>query len=288
MRVLLKTLVAVAASLLIVTFGAIQASSAIALRASAQRGAWPTFIPRDLAAIVERLGPGVPLPSVLRLVLARQALARGDLATAEGDVALLAPSRDRLALVGGLAEARGDASAALQAYLAADDLADVERAIATLETSGRIPEALALQQDLVRQLAADPTQIDALAQADFDLGRLEETQAYQFWVGTDMRHAHESAAADAYARAVKLAPFEERYLIAFANQEINLRDFDAAARAFERARDADPTSAEPPAGLGAVALARGDVPSARAFLDRARALDPASAAVQRLAHALGE
>jgi len=288
MRMLGKALVATAASVLVAALGAIQASSAIVLRANAQRGAWPTIVPRDLAAVVERPAPAVPLPPVLRLVLARQALARGDLATAEGELALLAPSRDRLALVGGLAEARGNAGAALQAYLAADDLADVERAISTLETRGRIGEALALQEDLVRRLAADPTQIDALAQADFDLGRLEETQAYQFMVGTGLRHAHESAAAGAYARAVELAPFEERYLIAFANQEINLREFDAAVRAFERARDADPTSAEPPAGLGTVALARGDLPAARTYLDRARALDPASAAVRRLAHALGE
>jgi tetratricopeptide (TPR) repeat protein len=221
-------------------------------------------------------------------VLARQALARGDFATADVDLGLLAPSRDRLALAGGLADARGDASGALRAYLAADDLADVERAVETLEARGRIAEALALQEDLVRRLAADPTQIDALAQADFDLGRLQETQAYQFGVGTAVRHAHELAGAAAYAHAVDLAPFEERYLIAFANQEINLRDFKAAGRAFERARDADPTSVEPVAGLGAVALADGDVAFARACLERARTLDPASAATHRLASALGE
>jgi HPt (histidine-containing phosphotransfer) domain-containing protein len=276
-------LAAVAVSLVVAVLGAVQASSAIALRASAQRGAWPTFVPGDIAAVVERLGPSVPLPSVLRLVLARQALARGDFATADVDLGLLAPSRDRLALAGGLADARGDASGALRAYLA-----DVERAVETLEARGRIAEALALQEDLVRRLAADPTQIDALAQADFDLGRLQETQAYQFGVGTAVRHAHELAGAAAYAHAVDLAPFEERYLIAFANQEINLRDFKAAGRAFERARDADPTSVEPVAGLGAVALADGDVAFARACLERARTLDPASAATHRLANALGE
>ena len=288
MRFSLRTAsAAVAAVAAALVLGAIQAASAIALRADAATGSWPSVVPPGLAGSVDRLAPSVPIPAALRLVLAREALARGDVGTATVDVAALPPSRDRLALTGRLAEERGDTTAALRAYLDAGDLADVEAAIAALQASGHIPAALAVQKLFVSRLEADRTQADALAQAVFDVGRLEETQAYQLAVGSPQRHAHEVASGDAYARAVALAPLDERYLIAYANQQINLHEFADAERTFERARDADPTSAEPLAGLGAVAAERGDRAAARALLARARALDPASDAVRNLARALG-
>lgn len=95
------------------------------------------------------------------------------------------------------------------------------------------------------------------------------------------------AAGDAYAHALALAPLEERYLLAFGNQQLNLADLPAAERTFERARDVDPTSAEPLAGLGDVAFRQGDAAGARSYLARARALDPGSAAVRTLALKLG-
>jgi len=80
-----------------------------------------------------------------------------------------------------------------------------------------------------------------------------------------------------------LAPLALDYFLAYGSQQVNLAQLDAAVRTFERARDADPTSAAPLAALGDVALRRGDVGAARGFLERARSLDPASDAVQRLA-----
>jgi tetratricopeptide (TPR) repeat protein len=220
-------------------------------------------------------------------VLARSALARGDVALAAADAAGLPASRDRLALDAGLAAARGDSAEAVRDYFAAGDLQGMEQHIDALASAGRIEDAVTLERAVVERLATDPTQQDALAQALFDLGRIDQTLAYQFPLGDPRRHLHEVEAVEPYARAVALAPLDERYLLAYANGELNAGDVRAAERVFERARDADPTSAEPIAGLGDAAFRRGDVAAARAYLARARALDPASAAVGTLARKLG-
>ncbi len=266
---------------------AIQALASIALRGDA-RGAWPRLVSPGVATQVDRLGPAVPMPPALRLVLAREAFARGDVALAALDGERLPASRDRLALEGDVADARGDAAGAVRAFLAAGDLSGVEHHVDGLLAVHREPDALALQRAVVARLLDSPGQADALALAYFDLGRVEEAQAYRLLVGSNERRAHENRAADAYAQAVARAPFEERYLIAYANQQLNIDDIPAAERAFERARDADPTSAEPLAGLGDAAFSRGDVASARGYLARARALDPESDAVHRLARELDD
>ena len=255
-----------------VPLAAIQALASIALRGDA-RGAWPHLVSPGLATRVDRLGPSVPVPPALRLVLAREAFARGDVALAALDGATLPASRDRLAV---------------RAYLDAGDLSGVEHHVDELLAVHREPEALALQRAVVARLLDSPGQADALALAYFDLGRVEEAQAYRLLVGSNERREHENRAADAYAQAVARAPFEERYLIAYANQQLNIDDIAAAERAFERARDADPTSAEPLAGLGDAAFSRGDVAAARDYLARARVLDPNSDAVRRLARELDD
>jgi tetratricopeptide (TPR) repeat protein len=270
-----------------VALGAVQIVSSIALRGSAEPGSWVRLVPETLALRVERIDPAFPLPAPVRLVLAQRAIDENDPARAEAELAKVPESRDRLALEGRLAQARGDAAGAVRAYLAADDLEDIELQVGALARDRNLAAALALQHATIARLEADPTQADALARAYFALGRLEETQAYAFWVGTPQRNAHEVAAGAAYARAVALAPLEERYLIAYANQLLNLDRFGDAERAFLRARDADPTSADPFAGLGELAHRRGDEQAARAYLARARSLDAHDEAVLRLARELG-
>ena len=241
-----------------VALGAVQIVSSIALRGSAEPGSWVRLVPETLALRVERIDPAFPLPAPVRLVLAQRAIDENDPARAEAELAKVPESRDRLALEGRLAQARGDAAGAVRAYLAADDLEDIELQVGALARDRNLAAALALQHATIARLEADPTQADALARAYFALGRLEETQAYAFWVGTPQRNAHEVAAGAAYARAVALAPLE-----------------------------ADPTSADPFAGLGELAHRRGDEQAARAYLARARSLDAHDEAVLRLARELG-
>ncbi|GAC1492005.1 MAG: hypothetical protein NVS1B2_04370 [Vulcanimicrobiaceae bacterium] len=278
-----RTLVVVAAGAVACALAAIQGVASVAVRDRAIAPAWMRVVPTAVAARFERLSPEVPVPATVRLVLARHALARGDLAYAEIALRKLAPSHDRLALEAALAQRRGDRDGAIRAYLAAGDLSGVEAAVADAQAAGRHAEALALAQAVVARLQADRTQADALAQAYYDLGGARQTAAYALAPGTPAQRTAELNALDAYERASRLAPLSVRYLIALGNQRINVGKFGDARRAFERARDVDPLSAEPWTGLGDIALRRGDRVLAAAMLARARELAPQSDAVRRLA-----
>jgi tetratricopeptide (TPR) repeat protein len=282
----MRPVVVVALVPVVIALGAIQVVSSIALRGSAQPGSWVQLVPAAVSDRVDGLLPGPPLPPALGLVLARNAVAAGELNLAERDIARLGPSRDRSALLGRVAEARGDAVGAVADYLAAGDVTGLERRVDELAGSGQIPAALELQRAAIAKLQGDHTQADALADAYFALGRLEETAAYAIPVGAPARHARELDSRDAYAGAVALAPLNENYLLGYANQLLNVSELEAAKRAFGRARDVDPASAEPFAGLGEIALREGNPSRARAYLVRAQALDPASDAAGRLAREL--
>jgi len=283
MRRVLVAIVVVAAC---AGLAAVQVLASVALRARAVPGSWIALVPPAAGAWVASLGPDAPLPGILRLVLARNALAGGNLDLAARDVARLAPSRDKLALEASLAAAHGDVAGAVRDDLAAEDLAALEEQIAAVAHRGDIAGALALQHAAVDRLGRDPAGGEGLAEADFQLGLLEETQAYQFAPGAAERHAHELSARDAYAKALALAPLEERYLIAYGSQLLNLRDAPAADGIFRRAAAVDPTSAEPFVGMGEAALQIGRLAAARDDLERARGLNATSPAVQRLARKL--
>ncbi|MBC5798733.1 MAG: tetratricopeptide repeat protein [Candidatus Eremiobacteraeota bacterium] len=232
--------------------------------------------------------PSLPVDGALRLALAREALARGDLTTARRQISALRFSPDRLALQAQLALRDGDWETALRDALASEDLTTIDGLTSALLATGDVGQALAVQKAAVAKLVADPTQGEALAEAEFRLGQLEERTAWDLYVGTRLRRKHESAALAAYARASTLAPFAVRYLVAFGTQAINVDRYAAALAAFGRARAVDPTSAEPEVGLAELALRRGDRTAARVALGRAQALAPRSPAVRRLAHVLAQ
>jgi tetratricopeptide (TPR) repeat protein len=274
---------AIAAAVLVaLVLGSLQFLASIALRANAQRGAWVAHVPSVLAAAIDELDPQIPLPSTLRLVFAREALARHDVARAVAEAARLSPSRDRFALEAEIALTRGDTASAIADYLAAGDVTGLQRRIDQLARRGRLDDALALEHDVVVRMRGDRTQPDMLATVSFDLGRLEQTRAYASPPGPE-KHLHELRSLEAYETSVGLAPLSLNYLLAYGSQQVNLGRLDAAIMTFEGARDADPRSAAPLAALGDVALRRGNVSAARDFLERALVLDPASDAVQRLA-----
>jgi tetratricopeptide (TPR) repeat protein len=270
----------------VLLLGWLQLVASVAVRDRAARGSWLTLVPPALASRIDDLAPEFPLPAPLRLLLARRALEDGNVSLAAGRIALLPPSRDRSALAGGLAQARGDAPAAARAYLAAGDLAGVERLVAGAEQRGDADGALALQNQAVQRLRDDRTQSDTLAEAYYRLGILEEEAAGRFPLGTPMRREHELRSQAAYNAALVLAPLSQRYLVAAGSQELNLGDLAGAMRHYQRARNLDPISAVAVVGLGEVALRRGDAAAAGTWLDRARALAPADPAVLRLAQEL--
>ncbi|GAC1504007.1 MAG: hypothetical protein NVS1B14_09720 [Vulcanimicrobiaceae bacterium] len=83
-----------------------------------------------------------------------------------------------------------------------------------------------------------------------------------------------------------LAPFSSKYLIAAGSQNLNLGQYKMARAYFERSVEVDPASADAYAGLGIVALALGDRPSAESFAARSGALDHRSTMLQHLKRSL--
>jgi tetratricopeptide (TPR) repeat protein len=281
MRVLLGALGVV----LVLVLGSLQIVSSLALRDAAQAGSWVAVVPKATAAHVDELDGRWPLPPALRLVLARHALAGGEVALAERQIALLPASRDRTGLIGAVAERRGDTAGAVRAFLDAGDIAGLQRRIAALERSGDVAAALGLQRSMIERLRRDRSQTAALSESYYRLGLLEQSASYRLPVAT--RHASQVRALGAYEQAIAVAPFAQRYLIAAANQELGLGEFARAQTYLERAREADPTSVDAVAGLGDLAHRRGRDDEARAYLERARRMDPNAPAVRLLAHTLG-
>jgi len=283
-----RTAVIVAGSVLLVLLGALQGFATVLLRNSAEPGAWSLRLPPALAARVESFETNLPLPPALRIVQARRALEAHQYDLAARRIARLPAGSDRAALAGRLSEERGDETTAVRDYLEAGDLNGLERRTDRLEEAGDIAGALALQRATVDRLAGDFTQGDALAQAYYRLGRLEQATAYGLTLGSQARHNEELRSYAAYNSAVALAPFAERYLIAAGNQELNLGELERAREFFKRAQGADPTSVQALVGYGDIAFRAGDVVTARSWLARARRIDPKADAVERLAHKLGD
>jgi tetratricopeptide (TPR) repeat protein len=267
--------------------GAVQAVSSLALRGDARPPSWVLLVPPALAARVDALDPALPMPQVLRLVLARRALADGRADATQAYLARLAPSPDRAELAGRLAEQRGDLATAMRDYVDAGALDEIARRVDALRAASRFDEAFRLEQATLARIAQDPTQSGALPEAYYRLGLIQQSLAYQQPPDGAERERLQVLALHDYERALESAPFEERYLIAAANGAINVGDLDQAQSYFERAHELDPRSPVPLAGFGDVAVRRGDKAKAREYLEQAQRLDPSSDAVHRLANELG-
>jgi len=257
----------------------------VAVREHAVAPAWPLAVPPAIGDRIDAAGESLPLPGPLRLARARELLAAGDLGRAVREADRLpAASGDRRDLLATLARARGDVATAAREDAAAGDLAGLASDVDALVARGDLPAALAAQRLAIARIAARGVDLDALAQARFRLGGLEETRAYQWGdVKNPHRIAHERLAYAAYAGAVDLAPLAERYVLAQANQALNLGDYAAAGPLFARARELDPRAVDPVVGQGDLAARQGDLPLARRRLADARALAPHDPAVARLA-----
>jgi tetratricopeptide (TPR) repeat protein len=271
---------------LAIVVGAIQFVATVALRERAVSGAWVRLVPEGVARRVERVDVAW-MPQVLVLVLAGRALDEGDDARAQGLIARLGASDDRLALEGRLADARGDRAEAARDYLAAGDLDDIQTRVTALAQQSRFRDALTLQRALVARLESDPTQRDTLALAWYALGGLEQSAAYQFFPGRPERKRLQHQAVTAYEHALALSPAQERYMIAYGTELINVWRYGDARAVFLRAMSVDPGDATPVAGLGEADWWLHDLDGARAALVHARKLNANDPAVVRLAREIG-
>ncbi|MBC5809570.1 MAG: tetratricopeptide repeat protein [Candidatus Eremiobacteraeota bacterium] len=273
---------AIVAALALAPLGALQFVATVALRDAGVSGSWVRAMPPATAVRLEERFDGWALPPVLRLIVARRALAEGDLSRTARLLERLPPSADRSALAGTLAERRGDDNGAIAAYLAASDVDDVERVVGDLQRHDKIAEALFNQRALIDHLARDPSQTGALPEAYYQLGILEQALAYHMPVGSKARADDERLALASYQRALAYAPLAERYWIAVGNQQLNVADLSGAAVSFRRAIDIDPRSAEGFVGLADVAARQGRLRDARALLERAARIEPNAGSLKRL------
>jgi tetratricopeptide (TPR) repeat protein len=191
------------------------------------------------------------------LLVAREALAENDLPTMRRALERLAPSSDRAALEGELAERENDMHAAIAAYLAAGDAGGLARATARLQASGDLQGALALQEMIVERIRADPTQPDALADAWLRFGQLSDLIGRR---EPGKRAAYARRALEAYERAVALAPFSQTYLLNAGYEALYLGEFKRSEALFSRACEADPKSTDARKGLEKVRAATRTAP----------------------------
>ena len=213
-------------------------------------------------------------------------LAAYELSAGRADAALryalrlpASPTRDEL--LARVAAARGDAALALEYDLAAPDADAVEAAVLALVPTSPAA-AYELERALNARLSLTTTHPDAIAESSWRMGELANRQAWREIPGSPSQYAWLRRGMVRLQTATDLAPLSEKYAIAAANQAVQLGDLKRAGRLFARAVAADPGSADALAGLGVVAFREGDAPSARAYLARARRIDPNALMVRAL------
>lgn len=280
-----RAVVAALIATTIVAFGVVQLASYALDATAAAPGMLPTRVPPAFGlAVYHGLDRVAPAPFV-ESTLAAHALADGDLDAAAHYALRLPASPTRDELLARTAQARGETTLALEYYLAAPDVDAVQVATNDL-ARGDPAAAYELERHLKDRLALLTTHPDAEAEAYWNLGELANRVSWRYAVGSAIRQDWTRRGYADFDSAVALAPLSERYVIADANQAMMLGDVARAGDLFQRAADNDPESANAIAGLGVAAYARGDRAQARAYLRRARALDPQSAMVRQLERSL--
>lgn len=274
------TLGAVVVALLI-AFGAIQLASDSLTARAAVRGTLPTRVPASFGLAVYRALDRIAPAPYVEASLAQAALARHDPDAAERYAVRLPSSPVRDELLARVALLRGQPLLAGEYFLAAPDPDAMQAAVQVL--AARDPAAGYVVERLLRnRLARGGTHPDAVAEADWRMGRLANRKAWRQVPGSALQNAWLARAAGDFEAAVALAPLSERYAVEAANQADLLRDRHRAQELFAHAAAIDPSSADAIAGLGVLAWERGDQQAAVADLARARALDPRSLMVRAL------
>jgi hypothetical protein len=245
----MRLVLGAACAIVVLVLGALQVTAAVALRAQAVPVSLARSAPAGLVDAIDALEPHAYEPQELRRVLGANALARGDLAHATRFAQSLHVGPDRSALEGAIAQQRGDDAQAVADYLAAGDLVRLEALVDATAARGDDARALQLQAATIAALATSGAQNDTIAEAYYRDGLLLQACAYRAGVASAAGRAFEDRSQDAYAHASALAPLEARYLIALANQDLNIGRLDDARRLFTHLRELDPSSLEARSGL---------------------------------------
>jgi tetratricopeptide (TPR) repeat protein len=281
----LRVVAAAVIVLLVGALGIVQLASYSLDSAAASPGTLPTRIPVSLGLHVYRALDRIAPATYVESSLANHALATGDLDAAEHYALRLPASPTRDELLARIAQGRGQATLALEYDLAAADVESVQRAVETLASRDPVG-AYVLESHLKDRLALLTTHPDAVAESYWMMGELANAAAERAAAGT-ARSAWLERAVDDFEAAVALAPLSVKYVLSDANAAIALGRLARARERFAQGVDIDPASADSIAGLGVVALRRGDRSAARTYLLRARSLDARSGMVGELERELG-
>jgi tetratricopeptide (TPR) repeat protein len=208
-------------------------------------GRAPRSVGTAIYGALERIAPA---PYVEQM-LARSALASGDLDGAQSHAVRMPANPARNELLAQIADTRGQSQLALEYYLVAPDVSAVDRYVKMMGIKDPVG-AYALESDLLARLEALTTHPDAVAEAYWTLGRLATRRGF----------LDESVRADAwktslvnYKQAAALAPLSEKYWLALGNQYVLLADWPSARDAFARAIGINPNSVDAATGLALAA-----------------------------------
>jgi tetratricopeptide (TPR) repeat protein len=223
----------------------------------------------SLPALLHDRAPGLLRPFLGGAAAqAAAALHNGDLETAQRLVATLPPGPETADLRGRIAEAKGDRSGAIAAYVEAGDVVRAQALIDALATSDPAT-ALRDQQRLVAALRDNAGAAEVTGEAWWRLGQLQAAAGYR---DAARKPGYWHDAETSYEHALAYGPNEETYLLAAGFQSLANGDVRAAARWYAHAAEVVPDSADAYAGLAWTAAAAGDCAPAREYLQRARAL----------------
>lgn len=202
--------------------------------------------------------------------LAQMSLQAGDLDAAQHYAVQMPAGERRDDTLAQIAAARGDDVLAREYYFAATDVAAMQHEIATIARYN-IFDALATEARFREWLIEQGTHPDAVAESYYysgiyasRLGRYPDALAFD-------------------ERALALAPMNMAYVLSAATSAYFSGDLSDAQRFYTRGIAVNPADGNAYAGLGLVALRRGDRARAQAYLAKARAVDPTAPTVASLA-----
>jgi tetratricopeptide (TPR) repeat protein len=219
--------------------------------------------------VLDRVAPA----SYVEDTLANEALDRGDTDAAQHYAVRMPAGPRRDDLLARIALARGQTVLANEYFFVADDIAALQQRVADLSRQS-VPQALALESEIRSRLKALRTHPDAVAES--------------YWISGNLRalSGDRVTALRDYRQAEHLTPLDVKYILAIADDALEIGDLNTAQRAFVHGEQVAPGSGDMPAGLGLVALRRGDRAAARADLEQAQRIGPDAPLVRALEAAL--
>ena len=250
-------------------FGIVQAASDALFASDAAPGTLPTRIPASFGTRVYEVLDRIAPAQYVEDMLGNAALARGDAARAQAYAVRMPAGPRRDDLLARIALARGQDQLAQEYFFVAPDVDAMQVQIRHL--TDRDPQAAYdLESRFVERLARLGTHPDAVADGYWRKGRIAELL---------QRRADALAA---YQTAMRLAPLDSKYVLAAANQAFSMHEDALATPLYRHALDINPADPDALAGLGIMALHRGDRAKALAYAARARAIDPGAGMLREL------